>query len=105
MLTLAPQESPSRGTESHYDLRFRGGRYESQGEWVERGERGVREMLEVVSADGAEWAGSWDEKQGVLVVELGHVADVFRRDEKTKMVNQIEVRSCSFGSLGSLSCD
>ena len=29
---------------------------------------------------------------GVLVIELAHVADVFREDEMTKMVNQIEVR-------------
>jgi hypothetical protein len=28
----------------------------------------------------------------VFVVELGHVAGVFSRDETTKVVNQIEVR-------------
>jgi hypothetical protein len=37
---------------------------------------------------------------GVLVVELGLVADVFREDETTKMVNQIEVRYYSFGARG-----
>jgi hypothetical protein len=37
----------------------------------------------------------------VLVVELGHVTDMFRRDGMTKMVNQIDVRvTILLASLG-----
>jgi hypothetical protein len=34
--------------------------------------------------------------EGVLVVELGHVVDMFRKDEMTKMVGLIGVRSYFF---------
>ncbi|KIM21081.1 hypothetical protein M408DRAFT_333668 [Serendipita vermifera MAFF 305830] len=56
------------------------------GEW----EAATKDMLSVVGEKGGEWAGGWEEERSTLVVELGHVADVFRKDETTKMVNQIE---------------
>ena len=46
----------------------------------------------VVSADSGEWRGPCEGEQGVWAVELGRVAHVFRGDETTKLVNQIEVR-------------
>jgi len=48
----------------------------------------------VVSGDGdrGNGRGLGRRNGGVLVVELGHVADVFREDEMRKMVNQIVVR-------------
>jgi hypothetical protein len=51
-------------------------------------------MLKVIGVDGGEWAGPREERE-VLITELGHVADVFRKDETTKMVNQIEVSRVS----------
>lgn len=34
-----------------------------------------------------EWAGGWEDEWHPLIVELGHVAGVLRKDEATKMVN------------------
>lgn len=48
------------------------------------------EMLRVVDERGGDWYGGWEEEKSLLLTELGHVADVFRKDETTKMVNQIE---------------
>ncbi|KAG8814598.1 Dynamin-like GTPase that mediates homotypic ER fusion [Serendipita sp. 399] len=50
----------------------------------------TREMLVVVDEQGGEWLGGWEEERALLVTEMGHVADVFRKDETTKMVNQLE---------------
>jgi hypothetical protein len=63
-------------------------------------EKGTKDMLKVVGGDGGEWAGPWEEEKGVLITELGHVADVFRKDETTKMVNQIEVSFVGFFRSG-----
>jgi len=62
------------------------------GEW----EEGTKDMLKVVGENGGEWAGAWEEERGVLVEESGHVADVFRKDETRKMVNQIEASHIFF---------
>jgi len=59
-------------------------------------------MLQVAGESGGEWAGAWEEERGILVEELGHVADVFRKDETTKMVNQIEVGPMSLFILEAL---
>ncbi|KAG8871574.1 Dynamin-like GTPase that mediates homotypic ER fusion [Serendipita sp. 405] len=48
------------------------------------------EMLTVVDENGGEWRGGWEEERALLITEMGHVADVFRKDETTKMVNQLE---------------
>jgi hypothetical protein len=48
-------------------------------------------MLLVVDEKGGEWLGGWEEERNFLITEIQHVADVFRKDETTKMVNQIEV--------------
>jgi hypothetical protein len=63
-----------------------------------------RGILVGVNADGGEWTrlGRWD--VCVWGVELGHVADVFRRDETTRVANQIEVRIYSSGVMGLFSC-
>jgi hypothetical protein len=52
-------------------------------------------MLKVVGGDGGEWVGPWEEERGVLITELGHVAEVSRKDETTNMVNQIKVSRVS----------
>lgn len=64
---------------------------------LKKWEESTKEMLAVVKGDaeagigGAEWVGGWEEERGLLETEIGHVADIFRKDETTKMVNNIEV--------------
>lgn len=47
-------------------------------------------MLGVVEGD-SEWVGGWEEERALVEKEIGHVGDVFRKDETTKMINTIEV--------------
>jgi hypothetical protein len=61
---------------------------------VERAkESGLSEWeMSVVSAGGKGWTGPCEEGRMCGQWNLGMVADVFRRDETTRLVNQIEVR-------------
>ena len=73
---------------------------------LKKWETSTKEMLAVVKGDdeaavgGAEWIGGWEEERGMLETEIGHVADVFRKDETTKMINTIEVCLISFLIIG-----
>ena len=60
---------------------------------MESFERGAREAL---LSEAEEW--SFDEELAQLEVEMKSVADVFRKDETTKMINGVEA-SCSFLGL------
>ncbi|PVF94313.1 root hair defective 3 GTP-binding protein [Serendipita vermifera] len=62
----------------------------ARGAGVDNWDTATKEMLLVVDEKGGEWLGGWEEERNFLITEIGHVADVFRKDETTKMVNQIE---------------
>ena len=55
-------------------------------------ERITMEMLNVIRADGGEWAELWGEEGSILIMELAYISEVFRKDGTRKIVNQIEVR-------------
>jgi hypothetical protein len=73
---------------------------------LKKWESSTKEMLAVVKGDdeaaagGAEWVGGWEEERSMLETEIGHVADVFRKDETTKMINTIEVCLVSLPTTG-----
>lgn len=58
----------------------------SRQEGLDKFEQGAKEAL---LDDAAEWG--YVEELNLVESEMGVVADVFRKDETTKMVNQIEV--------------
>jgi hypothetical protein len=60
----------------------------------------TREMLKAADADGGGWAEHWEGQRRVLFMRLGPVEDFFREKERTKVVNQLEVRTNLFGCLG-----
>lgn len=47
-------------------------------------------------SDAEEWG--FDEELAQLEVEMKSVADVFRKDETTKMINGVEVRTSCYYS-------